>query len=93
MRVRFKNLTGYDRWEYHRYGCTIEHVVQGTTGVLISQDCHHVICPDATGARKFCGNGQQLLLRDGIAGSDSKEQGPEWRSSAQGGCWVRVARA
>lgn len=67
-------VTGYDRWEYHRTGCVIEHVVQGTTGVLISQDCHHVDCPAVPGAHRFCGNGPQLFLRDGIAGTDSNEK-------------------
>ena len=66
-------VTGYDRWEYQRFGCAIEHVVQGTAGVLISQDCHHVDCPTGADAGKFCGNGRQLLMRDGSAGRDDKD--------------------
>jgi hypothetical protein len=65
---------GSDYWEYHRTGCAIEHVVQGSAGVLISQDCHHVQCPTDAGAHKFCGNGPHLLLRDGTAPTDSKQQ-------------------
>jgi hypothetical protein len=64
---------GSDRWEYHRNGCAIEHVVQGSAGVLISQDCHHVQCPTGSGAHKYCGDGPQLLLRDGVTGRDDKD--------------------
>jgi PQQ-like domain len=64
-------VSGYNRWTYQRYGCDIEHVVIGSTGALISQNCStRVKCANL----KFCGPGQQLLLRDGSAarGDDSK---------------------
>lgn len=66
-------VTGYDRWEYHRRGCAIQHVVQGGGGVLISQDCHHADCPTGAQAHRFCGNGPQLLMRDGSAGRNDKD--------------------
>jgi hypothetical protein len=66
-------VTGYDRFEYHRTGCSIEHVAQGNGGVLISQDCHHVDCPTGPSAHRFCGDGPQLLMRDGLAGRDDKD--------------------
>ena len=55
--------SGIDRWTYNRVGCTIEHAVLGTAGVLISQDCTDVDCANV----KFCGKGRQLLLRDPTA--------------------------
>jgi hypothetical protein len=64
-------VTGYNRWTYSRYGCTIQHVALGTAGALISQNCaSRVQCK----GMKFCGQGPQLLLRDGSAGNgtDSK---------------------
>lgn len=67
-------VTGFDRWEYSRGGCAIQHVVQGDSGVLISQDCHHVDC----GSQQFCGNGPQLLMRDGSAGrNDDDDVNPD----------------
>jgi hypothetical protein len=57
-------VTGYNRWTYQRYGCTIEHAVLGTAGALISQNCSaRVQCAKL----KFCGRGPQLFLRDGSA--------------------------
>jgi hypothetical protein len=56
---------GYGGWTYQRYGCRIEHVVLGSGGALISQDCGAVVrCKGV----KFCGRGPQLLLRDPTAG-------------------------
>lgn len=57
--------SGYDRWTYQRFGCRIGHVVLGSAGALISQDCSaQVHCAGA----KFCARGPQLLLRDGMQG-------------------------
>ena len=63
--------SGLDRWTYTRFGCRIERAVLGTTGALISQDCVH---PDCSNLIR-CGDGPQLLLRDGTAGNgdDSKK--------------------
>jgi len=54
---------GLDRWVFAQTGCTIRDAVIGTGGALISQVCTK---PDCTGL-KFCGVGEQLLLRDGSA--------------------------
>ena len=60
--------TGYNRWTYHRTGCAIKHVVLGTGGALISQDCSATVkCKNV----KFCARGPQLILRDGSAGDQS----------------------
>ena len=58
---------GLDRWVFSEQGCTIHSAVLGTTGALISQTC---ATPDCAGV-KFCGAGQQLLLRDPFAGDNS----------------------
>jgi hypothetical protein len=61
---------GYGGWTYSRWGCRIEHVVLGTSGALISQNCSaQVRCAGL----KFCGRGPQLFLRDGAAGRDDKK--------------------
>jgi hypothetical protein len=62
--------TGYNRWTYQRYGCAIRHVVLGTGGALISQDCGSKLrCKGL----KFCGQGPQLLLRDGSQGDKNNK--------------------
>jgi outer membrane protein assembly factor BamB len=62
---------GYNRWVYSRYGCTVDHVVLGSAGALISQNCSaNVRCKDV----KFCGQGPQLFLRDGSAGRNDKDK-------------------
>lgn len=62
--------SGYDRWDYYRPGCTIEHAQLGNSGVLISQDC----TPDVQcGQLKYCGPGQQLMLRDPNAGNGDSD--------------------
>ncbi|MDQ6851867.1 MAG: PQQ-binding-like beta-propeller repeat protein [Actinomycetota bacterium] len=58
---------GLDRWVFREHGCTVRRAVLGVNGALISQTCSH---RDCAGAR-FCGNGAQLLLRDGSAGENS----------------------
>lgn len=64
-------VSGYNRWTYHRTGCSIEHAALGTGGVLISQDCSTSV---QCGILKYCGPGQQLMLRDPMQGNgdDSK---------------------
>jgi hypothetical protein len=57
---------GLDRWLFSQSGCTINSVVLGSAGALISQRCRHPDCSN----RKFCGAGTQLLLRDATAGED-----------------------
>jgi len=60
-------VTGYNRWTYTRYGCTIHRVVLGGVGALISQTCSdRVNCKDL----KFCARGAQLTLRNGSDGRD-----------------------
>jgi hypothetical protein len=73
--------TGYNRWTYQRYGCAIQHVVLGTGGALISQNCGAAVrCKNV----KFCARGPQLLLRDGSAGDqDNKPNGDQIK-------WIRV---
>lgn len=63
--------SGIDRWTFHHYGCTIEHVVVGSGGALISQKCSSA--EDCAGL-KFCGPGPQLLLRDAFAGYDDNSK-------------------
>lgn len=59
-------VSGYNRWNYYRYGCRIQRAVLGTAGVLIGQTCApKVRCGD----QKFCTKGPQLLFRDGSAGN------------------------
>ncbi|MCU1655966.1 MAG: uncharacterized protein JWO57_622 [Pseudonocardiales bacterium] len=54
---------GLDRWTFSQSGCTIRSAVIGSQGALISQLCD---TPNCAGL-KFCGKGEQLLLRDGSA--------------------------
>ncbi|MGI8759891.1 MAG: PQQ-binding-like beta-propeller repeat protein [Jatrophihabitantaceae bacterium] len=54
---------GLDRWVFGQQGCTIRGAVLGSSGALISQSCTRPNCTDV----KFCGPGQQLLLRDSTA--------------------------
>ena len=62
-------VTGYNRWTYIRYGCTISHVVLGGAGALFRQDCTSTeACKD----QKFCARGPQLVLRNGSDGRDDK---------------------
>ncbi|HKC28999.1 MAG TPA: PQQ-binding-like beta-propeller repeat protein [Jatrophihabitans sp.] len=64
-------VSGFNKWVYSRYGCTVDHVVLGSAGALISQNCSvNVRCKDV----KFCGVGPQLLLRDGNAGRNDKDK-------------------
>lgn len=62
--------SGFNRWTYSHFGCTIENVALGTDGALISQNCTKPRC----GKLKFCGRGKQLLLRDGSLGNDDKSE-------------------
>jgi outer membrane protein assembly factor BamB len=57
---------GLDRWTFNQPGCTIRGAVIGSTGALISQTCTD---PQCSGL-KFCGKGDQLLLRDANAGHE-----------------------
>lgn len=60
--------SGYNRWTYTRYGCSITGAVLGTSGALISQRCGPaLVCQDKV---KFCGRGPQLLLRNAYDGRD-----------------------
>lgn len=59
---------GLDYWTFHHPGCTISGAVLGSAGALISQTCHGENC----NGHKFCGDGPQLLLRDGTTGYDDK---------------------
>jgi hypothetical protein len=58
---------GLDRWLLHQPGCTINSAVLGSSGALISQTCTKPDCSQ----RKFCGPGEQLLLRDATAGEET----------------------
>ena len=58
---------GLDRWVFADKACRINGAVLGSTGALISQTCTNRDCSD----QKFCGNGRQLLLRDGVTGEDN----------------------
>lgn len=58
---------GLDRWLFAEQGCTINNIVLGSSGALISQTCRARSCTDL----KFCGNGPQLLLRDAFEGEDT----------------------
>jgi hypothetical protein len=61
--------SGYNRWTYTRYGCTISHVALGDAGALISQNCTSK--HDCAG-EKFCLLGPQLTLRNASEGIDDK---------------------
>lgn len=63
--------SGYNRWTYQRGGCRIENAQLGSGGVLISQEC----APDVQcGQLKYCGPGQQLMLRDPTSGNGKDDQ-------------------
>lgn len=62
-------VTGYDRWTYWRYGCDVQHVVLGSAGALISQDC---TSKHACRGQKFCTLGPQLVFRNGSDSRDDK---------------------
>src|SRR4051794_2395539 len=59
-------VSGWNRWNYYRYGCRIERTVLGSAGVLISQTCTSAV---RCGDMRFCTTGPQLVLRDGSAGN------------------------
>jgi hypothetical protein len=60
-------VSGLDRWLFAQQGCAIHGAVLGSSGALISQSCAHPDC----GQKKFCGSGDQLLLRDANAGENT----------------------
>lgn len=62
--------SGYNRWIFGRYGCTIRGAVLGTAGALISQNCTNPRCQ----TEKYCARGPQLLLRDGVNGRDDNSK-------------------
>jgi hypothetical protein len=62
-------VTGYNRWTYSRYGCSISHVVLGGAGALFSQTCSTT---QACKGQKFCAPGAQLVFRNGSDGRDDK---------------------
>ncbi|MEO6887318.1 MAG: PQQ-binding-like beta-propeller repeat protein [Jatrophihabitantaceae bacterium] len=64
--------SGLDRWVFGQRGCTINSAVLGTAGALISQNC---TAPDCASDAKFCGTGQQLLLRDATTGESDDTVG------------------
>src|SRR5439155_14978894 len=67
---------GLDRWTFSQPGCTIHSAVIGSQGALISQRCDKPKCAGL----KFCGAGEQLLLRDATAGrsdSDKDKANPD----------------
>ncbi|MDT4943002.1 MAG: hypothetical protein QOJ34_3091 [Pseudonocardiales bacterium] len=68
-------VSGYNRWTYYRYGCSIEHVVLGGAGALISQNCSAQ--QDCHGDTKFCKVGAQLTLRNGVDGRDDDKANPD----------------
>ncbi len=59
---------GLNEWTFYHRGCSINGAVLGPAGALISQTCHGEDCQ----GHKFCGDGHQLLLRDGSANYDEK---------------------
>lgn len=64
------NNGGLEYWVFHHTGCTIKSAVLGAGGALISQTCTDEKCDGA----KFCGNGTQLLLRDGTKVTDDDDK-------------------
>lgn len=62
--------SGYNRWTYSHYGCSITGAAIGTNGALISQNCTAPRC----GQLKFCGRGPQLFLRNAYDGRDDKSK-------------------
>ena len=73
MPIDDENGGGLDWWTFYHPGCTINSAVLGVGGALISQTCHDERCNGA----KFCGDGQQLLLRQGEAGSTDSKTNPD----------------
>ncbi|HJQ42292.1 MAG TPA: PQQ-binding-like beta-propeller repeat protein [Jatrophihabitantaceae bacterium] len=76
---------GLDRWLYYRPGCAISGAVLGSQGALIHQTCTDPQC----GAAKFCGPGDELVLRDATAGrsDNDKNNNPDqikWSVPANG---------
>ncbi|HLY34144.1 MAG TPA: PQQ-binding-like beta-propeller repeat protein, partial [Jatrophihabitantaceae bacterium] len=63
---------GLDRWLFDHAGCTIHSAILGAQGALISQTCTHENC----GQRKFCFDGDQVVLRDGTAGRADTDKNP-----------------
>jgi hypothetical protein len=61
---------GLDRWVFGHDGCTIRNVVLGSQGALISQTCAKQDCAGL----KFCGNGPQVLLRNGTDGRSDDDK-------------------
>ena len=59
---------GLNEWTFYHRGCTINDAVLGSAGALISQTCRGEDCQ----GHKFCGDGRQLLFRDGSANYDEK---------------------
>lgn len=59
---------GLNEWTFYHRGCTIDGAVLGSAGALISQTCRGQDCQ----GHKLCGDGHQLLLRDGSANYDEK---------------------
>lgn len=76
-------VSGYNRWTYQRTGCRIEHAVLGSGGALISQNCAASV---KCGSLKFCAAGQQVFLRDGMAGNgdDTKPNADQIKWLKQG---------
>jgi hypothetical protein len=64
---------GLDRWLFDHAGCTIHSAILGAQGALISQTCVHQAC----GQRKFCFDGNQVLLRDGTAARAETDKNPQ----------------
>lgn len=62
---------GIDRWTYTRFGCAIERVAVGTSGVLIRQNCVRPRCA----GKKMCAPGRQLLLRTEDNNENDKPNG------------------
>jgi outer membrane protein assembly factor BamB len=60
--------TGYNRWIYSHFGCSITGGVLGSTGALISENCSKPRCAGL----KYCRRGPQLFLRDGMNGRNDK---------------------
>ena len=61
--------SGYNDWLYSETGCTINGSVLGSAGDLISQTCSGRDCTNVKPI--YCGNGNQLFLRNGTAGENT----------------------
>jgi hypothetical protein len=68
-----ENDGGLDWWTFYHPGCTINSAILGVAGALISQTCHKERCD----GKKFCGDGRQLLLRQGEAGTSDSKTNPD----------------